>query len=414
MIGRALTLHTHEFAKHIQAIRERLTTVETHLADAAEHERLPLQHAVAELCAAVEALETTNTFEPIEHDEERRHARLRTLFDNVEDGLVLLDKDGIIVEANQAVSTLMGAPLDQLLNRHWSAFAIGIEAPILHDGHTREWHLNLTAPDGQQRLFDIRVRPLFNADGAIEYICIHTVETTAQLHIDEVMMRNELISASFQIAATVAHEVNTPLQSIQNCIYLARDAANYQYDTYLALADEEINRISQTVSRYMDSNYIDTEPPTALNINTVVEHVIHLMERILTRHGITVEFALAQPLESIHGRTYQLKQVIINLILDAVHALPDGGKLRIATTQQTKPPAVVLTISDTRDNEATLERQIAAPVTSSEQPMGLELFVNRQLIALHGGEISSSAIPGSGHTFTIILPLDIAPLHTEI
>jgi PAS domain S-box-containing protein len=413
VIGRDLTLRTHEFAEHIQALRERLTIIETYAAGASEPEHLRLRQAVIELRAGVELLETA-AFKSVNHDDAQRHARLRTLFDNVEDGLVLLNKDGIIIEANQAVSTLMGTPLDELLNQHWNAFASGIKAPVLHDGRTRQLRIPFTAADGEQQLFDIRVRPLFNADGGVEYICIHAVESTAQFHIDEVMMRNELISASFQIAATVAHEVNTPLQSIQNCIYLARDAANHQYDSYLALADEEIDRISQTVSRYMDSNYIDTEPPIAININRLVEQVIQIMERILTRHGVTVEYALEPSIKPIRGRTYQLKQVIINLILDAIHAMPDGGTLRVKTTQQTQPSAAVLMISDTRHTATPLERQIAAPISFPEQPMGIELFVNRRLIALHGGEISSSDVLGAGHTFTIILPTDITPSHTEI
>jgi signal transduction histidine kinase len=252
--------------------------------------------------------------------------------------------------------------------------------------------------------------PLLGDEQQVDYVILHTSDVTESLQLEALMIDNERFKASGELAATVAHEINSPLQSIRNALYLVSEAADSaERDTYLDLVREEIERVSTIVSQLLDLFRPDTSTVTRFDLNALINRVLLLTSSTLTRQRIVLTTELAADLPAIHGRADRLTQTLINLIINARDAMPDGGTLTICTAAaETPPPGAVLL--HVRDTGTGISPDIQSRIfdsffTTKTHGTGLGLAICRRIVEQHGGTISLHSTPGQGSTFTISLPL---------
>jgi two-component system NtrC family sensor kinase len=242
------------------------------------------------------------------------------------------------------------------------------------------------------------------------------------------LIQSEKMSALGRLIASISHEINNPLQAIQGCLTLIREgleertaqldggeAAWWLRD--LDVASTEVQRIAAIVQRLRDF-YRPARPGLqTIDISTAIDTVLALATKQMQHAGIAVEWeASAQPSITLTTNADQLKQIILNLVLNAIDAMPDGGSLRVAASLDALPvgdrprPAVRIDFTDTGHGipPENLARIFEPFFTTKDTGSGLGLSISYELIKELGGDIGVVSEVGTGATFTIRLPVDPA------
>lgn len=339
---------------------------------------------------------------------------LRSIFDGLDDGLVLIDRQRTVLAINQALAQICQIEASTIQGRHWPELdhlTGGLITMTLRSGARHRERVRYQSHDRSGRLLDVQTLPVSSDGQAIEQVIIHVRDVTEQVKLETRVLETERYAASGRLAGTIAHEINTPLQAVQAFLYLFESATPDQRASYIQLSQQEIERIARIV-RNLQSLYRPSH--TALgevDLNEVIGQVLLLVDQLVARHRVQVERRLAPALPPVWGRVDQITQVLINLIMNAIQAQPNGGQVRLRTSNSIGPapgasPAVVVEISDEGLGiPAEILPHIFEPFyTTRSEGNGLGLAICAQIIEEHGGTIQAQSTPQRGSTFTIRLP----------
>jgi len=234
------------------------------------------------------------------------------------------------------------------------------------------------------------------------------------------LIQVEKMAAMGRLVSSIAHEINNPLQAVQGCLTLAieevdSDLRRAVLTRYMGMAVAEIERIAAIVRRVRDFYRPASSEMIPTDIHEVLDSLLELMGKQLKNSGVQVERAWAAGLPQVNANPSYLKQVFLNLVLNAVDAMAErGGTLRVCTalgemTTRRHPhgrPAVCIQVADTGKgiSPEVMQHLFEPFVTDKKEGTGLGLSISYGLIEAHGGQISAKSEPGHGATFTIWLP----------
>ena len=221
------------------------------------------------------------------------------------------------------------------------------------------------------------------------------------------LLQAEKMAAAGRLTASIAHEINNPLQAVRNCLHLAgrEDLPESKQDEYFALAETELERLTNTVQRMLDFYRPGKVRPKAININEILEHVLGLMGTQLQKRDIAVETKLPKSLPPVMAVGAQLQQVILNLVLNAYDAMPGGGKLEISAHKNGDDLAISFQDSGMGIPPENRENIFEPFISTKEGGTGLGLTVSYNIIAALGGELVLAENDEPGACFQIILPI---------
>jgi signal transduction histidine kinase len=224
-------------------------------------------------------------------------------------------------------------------------------------------------------------------------------------------MQAEKIAATGRMAATIAHEINNPLEAVMNLLYLLRSKIiNADGLTYLSMAEAELVRVSHIAKQTL-GYYREHAAATPAYLCEIAQHAVSIYEPRCAAAGIRISTSFRCSYKSTLRRG-EMMQVISNLIANSIYAMPSGGQLSISA-EDTDDPAVgtVLTISDNGVGIASndLSKVFEAFFTTrSTVGTGIGLFVAKQFIEGHGGQISITShndAENHGTTVRVVVPL---------
>ncbi len=222
------------------------------------------------------------------------------------------------------------------------------------------------------------------------------------------LIQAEKLAAMGRLTASIAHELNNPLQAIQNCLHLIlhRSLDQEKQRKYLAMAQEEVERLITTVQRMLDFYRPSTRQHRATDVHQVVDDVLALTSKRLERGRVRVHRAFDPQIPPLTAIGNQLKQVFLNLVVNAVEAMPKGGELTIRTSLSADGRWVSISFYD---QGLGLSQQARAHLfepfyTTKHKGTGLGLSVSYGIIEQHGGTIEVESMEGKGSCFTIRLP----------
>ncbi len=163
-------------------------------------------------------------------------------------------------------------------------------------------------------------------------------DVTAEKQTQEVMRKAEKLAAAGRLAATVAHEINNPLEAVCNLIYIVKNTASLPQEavSYLTMAEQELERVSH-ITRQTLGFYRDSSEPGPVQVRSVIESVLKLYENKIHSKSIVVELELAE-CPPVHGMEGELKQLVANLVSNAADAVGPGGKIRISMAPAVQDP----------------------------------------------------------------------------
>jgi signal transduction histidine kinase/DNA-binding NarL/FixJ family response regulator len=225
------------------------------------------------------------------------------------------------------------------------------------------------------------------------------------------MVQTEKLAAMGRLVASVAHELNNPLQAIQNALYLVKQehAPDTQAHEDIQVALTEADRMADLIGRLRETYRPAMSEEFRLeSLNTIVAEVHRLITTHLRQNNITFNFTPGPSLPLVPSVRDQLKQVILNLCLNAVEAMPTGGQLTVRVGHAPETKKVFLSVADTGLGiEAENLANIFDPFFTTKQGgTGLGLAITYDIIQRHNGQIDVESQPGAGTTFTISLPAD--------
>jgi len=225
------------------------------------------------------------------------------------------------------------------------------------------------------------------------------------------LIQNERLAVMGRLLATVSHELNNPLQAIQNALFLLKEEKSIsqqgKQDLEIVLAESE--RMADLIER-LRSTYRPTHPEDLqfTQINNIIEDVLALITTHLRHNQITFDFHADPELPKIPALADQLRQVVLNLLMNAVEAMATGGTLTVRTKFMKDSQEILLAITDTGTgiDPAILPNIFDAFVTNKSQGTGLGLTITYDIITKHHGRITAENNPETGSTFSIWLPLE--------
>jgi signal transduction histidine kinase len=241
-------------------------------------------------------------------------------------------------------------------------------------------------------------------------------DVTDRKRMEQQLIFSEKMAAIGELAAGVAHEINNPLDGLLNCILrIKRNPKNVsQTQEYLDLMEEAIRRIEATIGKLLDFSRSHELTLTAINLNDVVHETIGLIEYGASEKGIQIEKDFQDKIALIHGDKHLLEQVILNLTLNAITAMPDGGTLRFETGEiildaLLAQPSVYIKVIDTGIGiSKSVQDRIFDPFYTTQitqKGTGLGLSVSDRIVRQHQGVIEVESEEGNGSTFTVKLPV---------
>ncbi len=224
------------------------------------------------------------------------------------------------------------------------------------------------------------------------------------------LVKNERLVIMGRLLATVSHELNNPLQAIQNALFLLKEETRFspqgQQDLEIILAESErmanmIERLRATYRPVHADDFVPTQ------INNIIEDVYALTSTHLRHNQIVFEFHPDPDLPVIPALADQIRQVVLNLLMNAVESMTSGGKLTVSTNLLHEASEILLTVSDTGEGipHELLPTIFEAFVTNKERGTGLGLTISYDIVTKHHGRITAENNRGLGALFKVWLPI---------
>jgi len=349
-------------------------------------------------------------------------AQLAAIVESSDDAIVSKDLNGMIRSWNNAAQRMFGYTPDEIIGK-------SILLLIPEELHPQEDFIlaKLRAGKRIEHFETVRVRksgerfevsvtisPLFDSGGNVIGASKVAREISERRRLEHQLIQSEKLAVTGRMAASIAHEINNPLTSVLNLIYLARTSESLSSASpYMKTAEAELERVSH-IARQTLGYYRDSGAPVTVLFHELIENVIAVYQGKLRAARITVDcrFEDHPPITASRG---ELIQVLSNLLANAIDAMPKGGLLQIRVRGSSEPAGVLVSIQDDGKGipREHLDR-VFEPffTTKGSLGTGIGLWVVKQIIERDGGRItltSSTESKTTGTTVLIFLPLIAIP-----
>ncbi len=346
--------------------------------------------------------------------------KYRDLFENMQDGMFIADSKGHVTDCNRAFCDIIGYTKAEFLGMNYyrdlftSAEAVmDFRRKLTKTGVVKDYELRVRHKDGTVR--GISMSGYAGRDGSGRIISYQGMvrDITERNRLHKQLIQAERLSAMGKMASQLAHELNNPIFGIMNCLELIKDAVpedNYKRK-FVDLAYNECKRTSILLMKMLKFFKPDDEKRTSTNINKLLEETLLFYEKQFINLNIKVQTDLNPDLPPITAVESQLKQVFINMIINANAAMESGGQLRVSSGMDADGENIVIRIQDTGVgiSPENLDRIFDAFFTTKKEVLkgvGLGLSVCYGFIKEHGGNVDVESEPGKGTCFTIYLPVN--------
>ena len=342
--------------------------------------------------------------------------QLRTTLDSIGDGVITCDAEGRIQMMNPVAREMTGwseqeakgKPLEEVFHIVDSHTRSPVETPVakvkrfgrhIARNVPGASHTVLLRKDGSELDISDRGAPIRSKRGGTIGIVLVFRDTTMERKTQAALVANEKLAVAGRLAATIAHEIHNPLDSVSNLLYLMRSGATpEESEQFMDMAQQELARVTH-ISRAMLGLYRESRAPVEVELREMLQEVLLLMERRFSDQSVTVTTDMPEAI-TVSAFPAELRQVFSNLIANAADAAGAQGHVKVSLCpqgadfdvlgQKLQAGAVVKVADDGPGIPEDVQAQLFQPffTTKGEQGTGLGLWVSRGIIGKHGGTIS--------------------------
>lgn len=354
------------------------------------------------------------------HESEQSRYRLAAIVDSAEDAIISKDLNGIVRTWNAGAERLfgysaaemIGKPILRIIPPERYAEEDEILRKVRRAERVTQYETVRLHKDGEPVDVSISISPIKDLSGRVIGASKIARNISDRKRMERMLVQSEKLAATGRMAASIAHEINNPLESLINLIFLARQACTSESRAYhfLVTAEQELERVSH-IARQTLGYYRDAGSPVELYFHGLIENVLTVYHSKLINAGINADVRF-NDIDKILVSQGEMLQVISNVIANAIDSMPRGGKLSIVTR------AIIMegrygieTAIQDSGSGIDLEHlpNVFEPffTTKGDLGTGIGLWVARQLVQARGGKIhvaSSTEKGSSGTTVTIFIP----------
>ncbi len=361
--------------------------------------------------------------------------RLRTTLSSIGDGVVACDAGGHIQMMNPVACELtgwsqteaVGCSLEDVFRIINETTREPIETPVAKVMRLNSIvglgnHTALIRKDGTELLIADSGAPIRDLNGVTVGIVLVFRDITMERRTQDALIANEKLAVAGRLAATIAHEIHNPLDSVSNLLYLMRNGCSEEESKqFMEMAGQELARVTQ-ISRAMLGLYRESKAPVAVNLKEMLEETLLLMEHRFAELNVTVHTDLPEPVK-VDAFPAELRQVFTNLITNAAEAAGKQGKVyvglsaiqsSIGSDGHKLTQGAKVTIADNGPGiSEEVRRHLFQPffTTKGERGTGLGLWVSQGIINKHGGTIAVDSDTGeSTHQTVVTVLLNTKPV----
>jgi PAS domain S-box-containing protein len=274
-------------------------------------------------------------------------------------------------------------------------------------------HTVLIARQGQEYVIDDSAAPIMSGAGKMVGVVLVFRDVTEERRVQGALVASEKLAVAGRLAASIAHEIHNPLDSVANLHFLLEQESDEEKRAeFLRLAQQELGRTMQ-ISRTMLSLYREPKAPIQLDLRELIEGVLLLLDRRLQHQGIQLETNIAGEL-TVEGFPAELRQVFTNLVVNAIEAAGPRGRIRIrmehAEAGELHGAGAMIEVTDSGPGvPPEAAKKLFQPffTTKGADGTGLGLWVSMGIVQKHGGSISLVVSPDpelSGACIRVFLP----------
>lgn len=369
--------------------------------------------------------ELARNFSKLQHaeaDSRRERDRLDLIIENVGHPIVVCDSSGNYILLNRRAELLF-----QENGTSSSAGAIAVRTNAVKltsfistlasaSETARQGEIELVDPeDGESLPMEITAREVLDEAGQVTAVVsiLHDLTEIRELErrrVEQQLFESEKLAAVGRLAASIAHEVNNPLEAIKNALYLMQTSSDFEQNSrFLEIARKETERVSHIIRQMLGFARRPGEVDW-VDINQLLEETLVLLEKKMRQQRIRITKEFDPALPHVRARADQLRQVFLNLILNAQQAIASEGEIHISTSryEQALQPSIIVQLSDSGVGiaEDDLTRIFDPFFSTGKKGTGLGLWVTQDIVRQHGGRIEVASDIGRGTVFSIVLQVD--------
>lgn len=352
--------------------------------------------------------------------EHHKYQKYEVYFQKSPIGIAVLDGQGRFEEINPAFIDHINAHNGEVINMHFS--------DVLDDQASEKLRslldvlkknklpyakdvFSIRGSSDKHRIFEVTLSEFIDTADQSSKSMLFTEDITQQKDTHMALLQSEKLALTGRLAASLAHEINNPLQTSLGCLGLVEEMLQEKDDkglsVYINLAIEELQRSARIVKKLRDLNQTsDISECAPVNLQEVIEDVLMLTKNHLDDKGILPVLLIGEKPSTILASKDQMQQVLLNLIINAIDELPNGGQIFLEMANTDHPHGVTMKIRDTGIGiDPEIAHNIFDPFfTTKDEGIGLGLFISKHIIEKHSGTLEFSSQPGEGTEFRIWLP----------
>jgi PAS domain S-box-containing protein len=369
--------------------------------------------------------ELARNFIKLQHAEaesRRERDRLDLIIENVGHPIVVCDSAGNFILFNRRAELLFqeskesGSSAATAVRTNAVKLTSFISTLASASETARQAEIELSDPErGRSLPMEITAREVLDEAGQVTAVVsiLHDLTEIRELErrrVEQQLFESEKLAAVGRLAASIAHEVNNPLEAIKNALYLMQTSPDFDKNSrFLEIARKETERVSHIIRQMLGFARRAGEVDW-VDVNQLLEETLVLLEKKLKQQRIHVAKNLDTALPLVRARADQLRQVFLNLILNAQQAIEGGGEIQISTArnEQALQPSILVQLSDTGVGipQDDMGRIFDPFFSTGKKGTGLGLWVTQDIVRQHGGRIEVNSGVGRGTVFSIVLQVD--------
>jgi PAS domain S-box-containing protein len=372
---------------------------------------------------------TTQDVSQRKHDEVRlrnKKNELQAIFDAVNDGVIVFDHNGSIQHHNHICpqffpeAVLSGGGCREVFHPEVAFSPHNCPVELALHGERIETSLVSVGEDNNTRYIDITANPIKDEMGEKTRALVFLRDVTLKRVHEMQLIQTEKMSSIGVLSTGIAHEINNPLTSVAGYAEallrrfrdeptLGSDSRLADFPKYIEVIVREAYHCKGIIGSLLKFGRKSDGLIGSVNINGLLQEIMELLKHQPNYEEMEVVARLKENIPAILGDSSGLRQVFMNLMINACHAVKNGGRVEVSTSHSAKERAIYIQVRDTGCGIApdVIDRIWDPFFTTKDvgEGVGLGLALTYNIVKRHGGEIKVASLPGKGARFTVMLPL---------
>ncbi|GAA3404767.1 ATP-binding protein [Paenibacillus hodogayensis] len=347
---------------------------------------------------------------------------LRDVIEGIPYAIVTVDNEGKVSHANRQFERITGYAVDSVIGQAWSDIPLRASeagASLLDGGNAGQSvpdiETSITDAEGHRRMVKLATSAIFNVQGDTIGTIAVLQDITQWKLLEEHAKQSEKLALIGQISTGIAHEIKNPLAILSGASELLKEEVDEQprgesVDGLVNDIYRVVRRMNGIVNQFLSFSKMNNEQEQTVRLDKLLDEALHLLRIKLRDAGIVTVKQYEESDTVIAGKYNMLMQMFLNLIINSIEAMPDGGTLSIRTAVKAEgggERALVAEIIDTGTgiSEQTMEWLFNPFFSTKEQGSGLGLTIARDIMLEHGGALQIQSSVGQGTTLRCTFPL---------